>query len=83
MKGRKEKGREGEKRCSERRRGSLMKGGTEGRLLWPGSEEMEFHLLLDVLSMAGLRQKKYIYLLPVNSKILLMPSLCLIKPKDT
>lgn len=63
MKGRKEKGTEGEKRCSEHRRGSLMKGGTEGRLLWPGSEEMEFH--------------------PVNSKILLMPSLCLIKPKDT
>lgn len=60
-----------------------MKERTEERLLWPGSEEIEFHLLLDVLTLAGLRQKKYTFLLPVNSKILLIPPLCLIKPKDT
>lgn len=60
-----------------------MKGGTGERLLWPRSEEMEFHLLLDVLTMAGLRQKNYTFFLHVNSKILLMSSLCLIKPKYT
>lgn len=60
-----------------------MKERTEERLLWPGSEEIEFHLLLDVLTLAGLRQKKYTFLLPVYSKILLITPLCLIKPKDT
>lgn len=33
-----------------------MKGRADGWLLWPGYEEMEFHLLLDVLMKAGLRQ---------------------------
>lgn len=56
----------------EFREDSLMKGRAEVWLLWPGYEEMELHLLLDVLLKVGLRQKTYTVFLDLN-----LPNVCL------